>query len=304
MSRFYDSSEDDLSDLELVLPSPMVTPNSKRFKTPPPHPEDQSLDAEWADLLDDVGVESVLRSVEKYDRVSSRPLSPFTPSRLPKINPNGTPISANPNKRRVRAPRQPRKRKLGEWNSDLSESENVDRSRRHRGALNRRRRKYRHDNSMAMVDRVPEDSRVKALEGLSLVEEMKEMEAQEFDEWCRIAESRKRPRSVLKPLVREHGETDSSFARRTRMRRYGRSVTPEWIDLEKGDEYMYWKVCSIDGKPRVLKEFTKKEYEKEFTDFEGYILCGVCDGQHTSKVCPKLQARSDIQQLERLLNFK
>lgn len=303
MATFDDS---DLDDLEIVLPTPLVTPKAVRHRQPPPSTtlSDNEFDDDWKELVDAVGLDDLLKSAEKHDRPLSPPRTPTRIRTPPSANPEKRRMFANPNARVFRPPRPPRKTKLGEWDEDLSESENVEKLRRHRLALNRRRMKYRPDNSMAMV---PREKRKR-----------QDSHDQYDDEWNDVVgsvglddlldktagPSRKRPRSRLRPLVREPGEDDRSYERRKRVRRAGRDETPEWLDVADEHQHKYNKLVHLDGSYRALKEFTKLEYEAEFTDYEGDRLCGVCDGQHSTKVCPKRQAKNDIGTLHALLGFK
>lgn len=132
------------------------------------------------------------------------------------------------------------------WNSDLSEEENVQRSRKHRLLLRRRR---------AKASPPPEAYWTRA-------------HADEAERRPRI-KGQKRERVRLKPFEYKPGEGNLSEERQLAYRRASRETTPEWLSVGPEDRHKYRKMRLIDDQYVALAEDTRNEYLSDMTLVDG-----------------------------------
>jgi hypothetical protein len=178
--------------------------------------------------------------------------------------------------RKLREPREPRRARQGEWDSERSDDDNVQRLRRNRLANSRRRAKR---ESSPLPQRGDSDESLR-------------LESSSVDH--RRAKGVRRNRVVLSAPPESVGNRGGppgfsavdKFDRRRRVRRQGRSATPEWLEVPAEDRHKYAKLVSGDSGYVALKEWTLRRFESEMSDEE---LCGVCPGQHAVADCPRLE---------------
>lgn len=183
--------------------------------------------------------------------------------------------------RSVRQPRTPRKRKAGEWDSDLSEYENDQRFHRNRMANRRRRMKRMRLDPRdwkpalrAEIDEVPSIEEVWDYRTPSFVG----VRRQRLPNFGRLEAS---DSDVPGPHARTRAQKQ---ARIDRMRRQDRDRTPEWLLVPAADRHRYMKVTNIGGINASLKEYTEHWSRADFTPEPN---CNVCSGQHSVGDCPK-----------------
>jgi hypothetical protein len=178
--------------------------------------------------------------------------------------------------RKPRESREPRRVRQGEWDSDKSDNENVQRLRRNRLVNSRRRAKR--DGAPVSGGRCGDE--VLCTDSPSGV--------------VRRPYGARRRRAVLSPSPVQIGNRGGPLgfsaldksARARRVRRQGRSTTPEWIEVSDEDRHKYAKLVSGESGYLALKEWTLRRFESEMSDEEP---CGVCPGQHAVADCPRLE---------------
>jgi hypothetical protein len=178
--------------------------------------------------------------------------------------------------RKPREPREPRRVRQGEWDSEKSDDENVQRLRRNRLLNTRRRAKQQ-------------------LAPLSGGSYRREVLCEDRPSGVvRRPSGGRRTRVVLSAPPESVGNRGGppgfsamdKFNRNRRVRRQGRSVTPEWLEVPVEDRHKYAKLVSGGSGYVALKEWTLRRFESEMSDEE---LCGVCPGQHAVADCPRLE---------------
>lgn len=228
------------------------------------------------------------RALFKYaEGYESHPSSPaVTPKK------QYVPPSLLGRRRRPRAPREaraPRKnpRVVGEfhWDSDLSETENVL-SARKRTLANRRRRNAYISRPRRVPDRrwqpPPPGGRPVVLEPI------------DTDDTQSDAGSRHHPEILSRKAKTE---------RKRRMRRDGREVTPDWIEVPSDEEYRYAKFsCFQDDRKFTLAEYLLPKYRAASTS---RVVCGICPDSHNREDCPFALSKKgkDVVDMGQLFSF-
>jgi hypothetical protein len=204
--------------------------------------------------------------------------------------------------RKPRPPREPRRVHQGEWDSELSESENVERLRRNR-LVNMRRRAKRLDAQLSEGRRGDQGLCADRPSGV-----------------VGRPHGGRRNRVLLSPSSDADGNRGgppgfSAVDKSKRVlgvRRQGRDVTPEWLEVPDSDRHKYAKLAqpSASFGYLALKEWTLRSFESEMSDEE---LCGVCPGQHVVADCPRLSGfagkpekkrkRDDVVDMGELFSF-
>jgi len=142
--------------------------------------------------------------------------------------------------KKERAPRAPRKRKVDEYDPDLSEHENEKKFIKHRSHVKRRREKASPPpkpfwEANPVAPREP---------------------------------GQRRQRARLKPFVEDPKDSEDQRARRLRVRRRERSRTPEWLEVPDTDRHKYSRLTHLDGRYMALKEDTLFVHEWEMSSDE------------------------------------
>lgn len=241
-------------------------------------------------------------SAQKCKR--QRDTTPETPTKKPRQRAPRAP----------RPPRAPRSRKPGEWDEDLSDTENVQKMRNHRLANLRRRQKAEpapqpfwkrgptwHDRGAAQraaptwgkvheltdafrayCDKNPDQSEEVEwkLDELERVDPVY-LDVDDREEYYRQLQNakdgirgKKRERYVVPvPKVDDYVETGPTtfqsvggqMERTERMRRAGRELTPEWLEVAARDRHKYRRTFNFGGVDVALKEDTLRQFENDFS---------------------------------------
>lgn len=171
-------------------------------------------------------------------------------------------------KRRGRASRLPRKKRfcgIDEWNEQFSDEENILRLRKRRFANMRRRGAYGRPRraSPRRLTPPPPGGRPVVLEDI------------ETDDTESDAGSKHHPE-----ILSRRAKT----ARKRRMRRADRDVTPEWIEVPSDEEYRYSKFSCFQGSRKfTLAEWLLPKYRKAGPSRK---KCAICADSHDVGDCP------------------
>lgn len=153
-----------------------------------------------------------------------------------------------------RKSREPRRVKPGDWDEELSETENVLRGQKHRRKLKLRRRNaspeplpFWEKPKPKIPDRPRGHRRTRVT--LPTVEES----------------------FRFNPDLPEHVGGPGREFQMTKFlehRRKGRETTPEWLEVPDSDRHKYRSLSYIDGRYMALKEDTLPGYDSEMTNEE------------------------------------
>jgi hypothetical protein len=172
--------------------------------------------------------------------------------------------------------RESRRARLGEWDSERSDDDNVQRLPRNRLANSRRSAK----RESSPLPQWGDSGESFGLDSSSVD--------------YRRAKRVRRNRVVLSAPPESVGNRGGpsgfsavdKFNPRRRVRRQARSVTPEWLEVPVEHPHKYVKLVFRGLGYVALKEWTLRRFESEMSDEE---LCGVCPGQHAVADCPRLE---------------